>query len=252
MRRSLFTLLAGTFLLTACGPAEVVVSVELESADGEPRPIGDLQVQLIPFDRDQVFDSLEAAYGTPEPEIPAEVLAAQEAIADAQAEWQTQLQREADLRDRLQTINSELEGLNRGMSRYQELFREFNEVETQLQQATRAAEAAFQEFTDLQAANIAAADSIRVVRETWAVDAFADWDAAEEQRLESTGLDMAVDTTDASGVARFAVRPGTYWVHARLERVNDELYWNEMVEVTRDEPFVITLSTENAEERPLI
>jgi len=252
MKRSFFSLLAGTLFLAACSPAEVVVQVELQSAAGEPRPIGDLEVQLIPFDRDQVFDSLETAFGTPEPEIPADVLAAQEAIAEAQREWQMQLQREAELREELQDVVDELAGLNRGMARYRELFDRDNELRRELDAASNAAEAAFQEFTELQAANIAAADSIRIVREAWANDAFAEVDVAFMQRFEATGLETAVDTTDASGVARMTVDPGTYWVHARFERANDELYWNEMVEITGGEPFVITLNMENAESRPLI
>lgn len=252
MKRSFLSLLAGTLFLAACSPAEVVVQVELQTAAGEPRPIGDLEVQLIPFDRDQVFDSLETAYGTPEPEIPADVLEAQQAIAEAQREWQAQLQREAQLREQLQTISNELDGLNPGMARYRVLFSEFNEVESQLNAASRAAEAAFEEFTALQAANIAAADSIRIIREAWANDAFAEVETAFMQRFDATGLETAVDTTDASGVARMTVDPGTYWVYARFERANDELYWNEMVEITGGEPFVITLNTENADTRPLL
>jgi len=252
MKRSLLSLLAGTLFLTACGPAEAVVSVQLQSADGEPRPVGDLEVQLIPFDRDAVFDSLEMAFGTPEPEIPAAVLEAQQAIADAQAEWQTQLQREADLRERLQGISDELETLNSGMARYRILFSDFNDVERDLNAASRAAEAAFETFTELQAGNIAAADSIRIIREAWANDAFAEYDMAVVQRMDATGLDMVTDTTDATGVARVAVKPGTYWVYARMELVNTELYWNEMIEVTKGEPVVITLDRANAEERPLL
>jgi len=252
MRRSFLSLLAGTLFLAACGPAEVVVSVEIQTAEGEPRPVGDLEVQLIPFDRDQVFDSLEAAYGTPEPEIPADVLEAQQAIAEAQAEWQLQLQREGELRQQLQDVVSELEGLNRGMARYRELFDQEGQLRREFEAASAAAEAAFQEFTDLQAANIAAADSIRIVREAWANDAFAEVDIAFTQRFDATGLETAVDTTDASGVARLAVAPGTYWVYARFERANDELYWNEMVEITGGEPFVITLDMDNAETRPLL
>lgn len=252
MRRSLFSLLAGTVLLAACGPAEAVVTVELQTLDGEPRPQGDLEVQLIPFDRDQVFDSLEAAYGVPEPEIPADVLEAQQAIAEAQAEWQRQLAQEAELREELQGISAELETLPPNSGRYRVLFQDFNDVEADLLAAERAAEAAFEDFTELQAANVAAADSIRVAREAWAADAFAEFDAAWMQRMEATGLDMATDTTDASGVVRFAVDPGTYWVHARLEQPNTELYWNEMIELVRGEPVVITLSTENAEQRPLL
>lgn len=252
MKRSLFSLLAGTLFLTACGPAEAVVSVQLQSADGEPTPVGDLEVQLIPFDRDAVFDSLETAYGTPEPEVPAEVLEAQLAIAAAQAEWQTQLQNEANLREELQGISDELDQAVNGTATYRMLFRDFNDVEARLNRASRAAETAFEEFTELQEANFAAADSVRVLRQAWADDAFAEYDMAAMQRIEATGLDIVVDTTDASGVARIAVKAGTYWVHARMNQVNTELYWNQMVEIVGGEPFVITLDTSNAQERPLL
>ncbi len=252
MKRSLLSLLAGTLFLTACGPAEAVVSVQLQSADGEPTPVGDLEVQLIPFDRDAVFDSLEAAYGTPEPEIPAAVLEAQQAIALAQGEWQSALQREADLRERLEGIDEELQQAVNGTAAYRMLYRDFNDVEGELLNASRAAESAFEEFTTLQEANLAAADSIRIIRESWANDAFAGFDEAWVQRIQTTGLDVAVDTTDATGVARPLVKPGTYWVYARMELVNTELYWNEMVEITGGEPSVITLDMSNAEERPLL
>ena len=67
----------------------------------------------------------------------------------------------------------------------------------------------------------------------------------------ATGLDLAVDTTDASGVARgnLRVAPGQYWVHARYELPYTELYWNVPIDVVRGEPIQVRLTRENAEER---
>ena len=96
MRRSwLFLILVGPFLSAACGPGEIEVTAAIEVPDPDAegqmvsRPIADAEIQVIPFDRDMVFDSLMGAFSTPEPEIPADVLAAQEEIATAQIEWNT-------------------------------------------------------------------------------------------------------------------------------------------------------------------
>ena len=79
MRRTLPFALSLLIAAAACGPAEVVVTMEIDvqNPDGEGTMqllLSDVEVQLIPFDRDAVFDSITTAYGTPEPEIPAELL----------------------------------------------------------------------------------------------------------------------------------------------------------------------------------
>ena len=94
MRRSrLFLILVGPLFSGACGPAQVAVTAEIDVPDPEAegqmvtRAIAEAEIQLIPFDRDLVFDSLTAAFATPEPEVPEDLLSAQREIADAQAEW---------------------------------------------------------------------------------------------------------------------------------------------------------------------
>ena len=69
----LFLALAGTIASAACGPTEVTINAQMEvsGAEGtEVRPLADMEVQLLPFDRDAIFDSLAGEAGTPEPEIP--------------------------------------------------------------------------------------------------------------------------------------------------------------------------------------
>src|SRR5690606_10139473 len=88
MRRLVLLLAAGTAVSAGCG-GDVVVQAQLEGADGaEPTLLADLPVRLLPYDRDALFDSLEAAYPEPEPAVPDSVLQLREQMLAAQAEWQ--------------------------------------------------------------------------------------------------------------------------------------------------------------------
>ncbi|MDX1648057.1 MAG: hypothetical protein R3304_13000 [Longimicrobiales bacterium] len=256
MRRSLpfvFSLLLAT---AACGPSEVVVTIEVEvpNPEGEGtimRPLSDVEVQLIPFDRDAVFDSMATAYGTPEPEIPQDLIDRREAVQEAQAAWDEATREWSTIRDTLQTLTEAMEQYSRGEAAYVALFREWQDWESQLGAADAAREETFQVFDSLQQGTIRESDSIRILRENWADDAFAGVGEVFAAKQRATGLDWAVDTTDASGVARgnLMVEPGDYWVHARYELPYTELYWNEMITVESGEPTTIRLTRENAEER---
>lgn len=255
MKRSSLLVAAATLVLAACGPTEVVITAELETEDpatGETvmRPVSDLEVQVLPFDRDAVFDSLATAYGTPEPPIPDSVLTAQDAIAEAQQEWRQLENRWNTLRDTLQTITDSLEQYNRGEARYVTLFNEFGDLEGEYASVEREMNAAFERFTELQEANNAAAQAIRLQREEWGDEAFVDVNEVWTAKVRASGLEPAADTTDASGVATVAVAPGEYWVHARVDEVYNELYWNVPLVVEGGEPVTLVLSRDNAQVRP--
>lgn len=256
MRRSL--VLASSLLLAtaACGPSEVVVTIEIEvpSPEGEGtvvRPLSDVEVQLIPFDRDEVFDSLTQAYGTPEPDVPQDLLERREAVQEAQAEWDEATRRWSTIRDTLQQLTEAMEQYSRGEAAYVALFREWQDWESQLGSAQREVDQTFAVFDSLQQGTIRESDSIRILQDNWADDAFAGIGEVFAAKQRETGLDWVVDTTDASGVARgnLMVEPGTYWVHARYELPYSELYWNEMITVEGGEPTTVRLTRENAEER---
>ena len=119
-RRTLPFAMGLLLAVAACGPGEVVVTMEIENPSAESAstmPLSDIEVQLLPYDRDQVFDSLTQAFGTPEPEIPAELMQARDQVQAAQAEWDTQQRRWNTLRDTLQTLTNAMElpsGLHAG------------------------------------------------------------------------------------------------------------------------------------------
>lgn len=256
MRRTLPLALSLMLVAAACGPAEVVVTMEIEvpNPEGEGtvmRPLSDIEVQLIPFDRDVVFDSMTTAYGTPEPDVPQELIERREEVQEAQQEWDEATRRWSTIRDTLQALSDEMEQYSRGEARYVALFREWQDWDSQYAEAEAEAERTFAVFDSLQQGTIRESDSIRILQDNWADDAYADIGTIFAEKHRQTGLDWAVDTTDASGVARsnLRVEPGTYWVHARYEMAYTELYWNQMITVERGEPVTIRLTRENAQER---
>ncbi len=254
-RSSLAVLLLGSVFTVACGQGQVVITAELEvpNPEGEGmvvRPIADTEIQILPFDRDAVFDSLTRAFSRPEPQIPADLLEAQEAIRVAQEEWRASEQVWGQGRARLQEITDEMEGLARGEAAYVALYREFQDVESQVARAEREKDQAFATFTDLQEGYIQRADSMRLIQEQWADEAFASAFEVFELKERELGKTTLADTTDAAGMASIELPPGEWWVHARHELPFSELYWNQPITVVRGTPFQLLLNRSNAQERP--
>jgi hypothetical protein len=258
MRRTLLYVLALLFGAGACGPTQVVVTMEIEVDDASGNSmitqlLSDIEVRLIPYDRDAAFDSMTAAYSTPEPEVPEALLAARSEVQTAQAEWDAAQRRWGILRDTLQAITSTLEGLERTDAQYILLFREYGDFDAEYASVEREVEAAFADFDSLQQGTISASDSVRILQENWADNAYVDIGDVFSAKLAESGLDIATDTTDASGIARqnLQVSPGQYWVNTRYELTYSELYWNVPLTVG-SEPVEIRLTRDNAEERLIL
>ncbi len=255
--RWLFLTLVGSLVVAACGPGQLAVTAEIDVPDPETegatiaRPIADLEVQLIPFDRDAVFDSLEAAFSTPEPEIPSDLLAAQQEIEAAEAEWQAAEATWGAGRDRLLALTEEMEPLSPAEGRYAVLFREFQDWEARVAAAQRTKDRAFQRFTELQEGYIQRRDSMRIILDQWADEAFADVLDVFATKAQEAGQDFIVDTTDAQGYALIDAPPGNWWVYAYYEQAYSELYWNLPITVERGDPLQVRLNAGTAVERPV-
>jgi len=253
MRRISVSSLLVVLTLTACGPAELVVTIEntRTNAEGttETVTLGDLEIQAIPFNRDAVFDSMTAAFGASDPGIPDSVLAIQEDIQTAQVVWKDAETVWQNGRDRLQAINTEMEGLTRGETRYRALFQEFSDVDAEVSRAERGMNSAFEDFTDLQNAAIQATEQACIIQANWGDEAFAGVGDVFRNKETATARRAVVDTTDASGVATMELKPGTWWIHSRYQLPYEELYWNLQVEVTKGDPVQVRLSPDNADTR---
>ena len=236
---------------TACGPTQIVVTAETDGNDAlDSRVLSDLEVRIFPYDRDLIFDSLTALASRPEPPIPDSVLQAQAQVAEAQQAWRNTEARWNVLRDTLQTLSEVLEQMSRGQAQYRLLFRDFQDLESEYNTVERARDRAFNDFTSLQESSIAAAEQIRILREQWGDEAFADVGLVMIAHERESGLATLYDTTDASGIADgFEADAGNYWVTARYELPYTELYWNVPITVVRGDPIQVRLTQENATSR---
>ncbi len=239
---------ASAALLSACGGGRVAVQAQLEE-DGEAQPLSDLEVWLLPYDRDAVFDSLAEAHPEPEPQISDSVLDLQDRVIAAQRAWQEAQAEWNALRDSLRAISEQIEGLSRASGEYVALFREFNELEPRVEELDEETEELFQTFTQLQSRLTAQTQEIRFRRANWGDEAFADVDAVFATRIEELGREPRADTTDATGVTYFSAPAGDWWVYSRYELPFMELYWNEPIEVVRGETVTVRLNEETAERR---
>lgn len=255
-RRSLWSAILVSLFAAACGPGQVVVTTEVEGIDadtGDPvmQPIDGMQVQLIPFDRDEIFDSLAAAADEPEPEMSADLLQARDSIQEVQ-----QIYREADarvvaLREQLSDLNDEMEQYSPAEPQYSELFTQFNQLEAEMLDQVEVRDQYFELFTELQSETIEQLEQARIQLELWEEQAFADYGQVAAQRMDETGKEILTDTTGAQGRVTFSAEPGEWWVHARHRLPTEELYWNVRVDVERGDPLEILLNRENAELRPV-
>lgn len=257
MKRLLLLLITGSgaTLLGACSGGEVIVQAERvaaatdEASADQPIALKDLTIRLLPYDRDAVFDSLEAAHPEPEPEIPESLIQLQDEVAAAQSEWKDAEARWSVVRDSLAKLSETLQGMSRAQAQYAVLYKDFQELEPIEQQQKKRMDAAFARFTELQSQMVAQAEEIRLKREQWADEAFASVDEVILARLKELKRPELADTTDATGVARFKPQPGRWWVVARYELPYQELYWNIPIDVKRGEPVQIKLDPQNAEIR---
>jgi hypothetical protein len=256
MRQSPMLLAAlAASLLSACGPATLVVVAENEVQDpisgtSTVRPLSNLEVLILPYDRDAVFDSLEAAASMPEPEIPADVLEAQNRIAEAQRAWLDTENRWNVLRDTLQKLNTAMDQYSRAEAQYRLLFADYQALEAQYNRIENQVTQAFNSYESLRQASEARAQEVKLARDEWADEAFADAGVVFREKIRASGLDAKADTTDAQGIATADVKPGQYWIYARYPLTFTELYWNVPVTVAKGEPTQIQLTRANAQERP--
>ena len=248
LRRSvLLGLVAFLPTLAACGESEVIVLV-LAGEEGAEKPVPNLELEYLPFDRDSVFEALSAAAEDPEPQIPEDlkvqfdsVAVLQEAWSEAEAQW-------AEARESLQSLSRRLQRLDRRSREYQQLYRQFDGMESSERRLNNARQAAFQRFDDLQKQTLGRSDSVRAVIESWEDIAFEDYADVEAQLLEATGREIVYDTTNAEGMATSRLPSGRWYVHTRVPLPFSELYWNVLIDPGASD--TIRLTRDNAGIRP--
>src|SRR5690606_9554063 len=212
--------------------------------------LADLPVRLLPYDRDAIFDSLQAAFSEPEPQIPAEITQAQAQVQQAQTEWPEAEERWNTVRDSLRTLADRTQEMTqqclRGTPQYAQAFQQCGRLEGEERAVKQRMDAAFARFDEMPRQTLSQVDSIRGVREAWAERAYADYDQVVAAKLQQLKREELADTTNANGVTVFRAPAGRWWVYARYTLPYEELYWNIPIEVTGDSAHVV-LSPANAQ-----
>jgi hypothetical protein len=207
MKRS--AVLAAVLLvgLSACDRPEVVVEAAVaESAGAAPSPVPDLPVRLLPYDRDEVIDSLTRAYGKPEPAVPPDLAQQQDSLRGLEAEWR-RLSAGDSGASTAGRVDPGEDGVKQGIA----------ELGARI--------------TALRHVVAERLDSLRAARRAWASEALADFDSLAQARASAADRREVADTTGADGTATFHVDEGRWWVYARYVLPDEELYWNFPVEV---------------------
>lgn len=246
----LLTFFAPAFLLlAACDGGSVTVQVMSGPSADEAQPVDDVVVEFLPYDRDSIFRAMADRAAEPEPTIPQdlreqfdEVIEAQQAWRDAEAEW-------SQVRDSLKQLSQQMEGLDRQSRQYMELFDGFSDLENRVNALDQRRGQLFARFDSLQKATVTRADSVQSVIRGWENEAFEGYNAIVDSLLEARGIEVRTDTTDAQGFATVNLPGGDWWAYARhTPGPFEELYWN--LHVVPSEVDTLILERENAEVRP--
>ncbi len=245
----IFVLIAGAVALGACGGSDVTVQVLGEGADG-PIPQGNLEVFFYPFDRDSVFDELDAAASTPKPQIPEEMLATFAEIRSLQEEWRAKESEWSDARDRMQTLSEEMQAMDpraRGSREYMAKYEEFEQLEGTEGRLDREKQGLFEQFTAMQDSVTTRVDEFKAVRDTWEDEAYAGYFDIEQELVTELGRQVFTDTTNADGYTTRSLPSGDWWVTSRIRVPAGEIVWNLLIDPAQVD--TLRLEAANGEER---
>ena len=171
-----------------CGPVELILTAEIDVSDPETgttvaRSVEDVELQLLPFDRDQIFASLSADAASSEPVLPPELQVARDSIAQAQQQWRESESRWLALRERLEQISGELEQYNPAEAQYRVLFNEFNDIESEYLASESRKDEAFARFDRLQQETFSELEEFRALLFAWEEQAFAPFGGSRGSNL---------------------------------------------------------------------
>lgn len=216
-------LIAGSVLFAAGCGSSLTVEVTTEGDEG-PQPQANVPVELLPFDRDSVFNALDEQAENPRPEMSDELQAASDRVSSLQEEWRSKEAEWSETREELRALRARLDEMGSRSPGYREAFQQFEQMERTERRLNRERQAAFDSFTTAQNQVSTRLDSFRVVRETWADAAYADYFDIKTELLG--GEELIADTTNAQGLATVSLPAGDWWAYARVPVPEGEMYWN--------------------------
>jgi len=242
--------LAMLVLLTACQRStQLAVRAVSDGESEEMMGRAQLEIKLVRYDRDSIFETLARQAPEPEPQPPQDLLDLRDSVSTAQERWRETEASWNDLRSELQSLYERMQRMNRATTEYAQAYRRFDDLDGQLRRLDRDKQRYFDRFTELQSAYTTRADSFSAVLAAWEDIAFERYAEIADSLLEAQGEEL-YDTTDAEGWVYFQAPRGHWWIHTRFELPFEELYWNVPYRSTGGADTVI-LNSSNAQLRPI-
>ena len=237
--------------LAACNRTSQVTIQAVSSAGGVASAHAQLEIRMLPYDRDAVFAQLIAAASDPEPQPPEDLLLLRDSIAAAQDSWRQAEASWNNTYSELKDLSDRMEGMNSASDAYFEAYQRFDDLDGQERRLNRDRQRYFDEFDALQKQYSTRADSFSAVVTTWEDETFMNLPEVIDSLLEAGGREVLFDTTDAAGIAQFIVPRGKWYIHTRAKLPFEELYWNVPVEIAGGTADTIVIDATNAQVRPV-
>jgi hypothetical protein len=224
----------------ACGRAPVTI---VHARLGPRQPLAGLTIDVLPFDPDQLLDSLGAASGRRRPEFPTlqQILLhyhrpkAGATLDGPAAAWLA-------TRDSANVLGDSLRKLNRRAPSYPAAFERYRAIYQRMLERQRSSDggrvAIPEEDRRLAERAASAADSLRA----WEGVAYAPYPAVAKALAARLGRAPMSAETDSAGNASLTLAPGLWWLVARLPDANNpfaELVWKIPVRAAAGRELVV-------------
>jgi hypothetical protein len=201
-------------LALACSGRVVPIEVRAELSDSEP--LVGVAVTALPYDPQQLLDSLAARDTTPRPDFPGlegelrsftrPAPAADDSLDRA---WRATQDTTRRLADSLRRLDRHAPGYAAAYGRFRQLYRRLVERSGARDAALRGPTADVRALAERAGR---AADSLRA----WERSAYAGFDTAAALAVEASGREPVAAETDADGWAHFDLPSGRWWVVLQL------------------------------------
>ncbi|MDX1623522.1 MAG: hypothetical protein R3199_06035 [Gemmatimonadota bacterium] len=214
-----------------------------QSARGDTVPIGNLQLDVIPYDIDELYDELEQATRPGEPPEPDSLSALAKTYQDACASYRA-------TSDSIETVRQRATTIANREGQASDAYREaFGRYEALVQREERRFERC-QEVTDIYTE---VRNEYREARRAWEQEAWPAERFAEAESLRIGEKPVQTVETNEQGVATVTVPNGDWWLLGTAPvpgSISQQYRWNVKV-VAEGGRDTVRLTGENAELQPV-
>ena len=228
----LAALLAGAAVVGCEGARDIAVRVSIPGADSSETPVSGVGLVALPYDRDSVLASLEAAARSPRPPT-ARLDSLFAGFRGPFTRYAAASLRLTRLRDSADGLKTRLDSLPRNAPEYGRLYAALEGLTDSVAAAGREAAAARGALDTARAAFVTESESLRAAVRHWEDSTYHGYDSIVRNLAARRRQDPLTDTTDARGWASFELGPGRWWIYGRSWDAGDpnaEWYWNVPVE----------------------